>query len=66
MINLRRANDNVVKRVLNFEIIGERRRERPKMIWRRQVEKRLKRLYYRSMLSTEISGVMLFVKFRGL
>ena len=38
---LERDNDDVLRRALDFEEIGRRERGRPKMTWKRQVEKHI-------------------------
>ena len=37
---LRRDNSDVLRRALDFEVVGKRRGERPNMTWKRQVEER--------------------------
>ena len=35
---IRRGDDNILKKAMMLEVNGQRKRGRPKMIWRRQVE----------------------------
>ena len=41
---VRRDDDNVVKKALMLELNGQRNRERPKQIWRRQVEESVNKI----------------------
>ena len=41
---IRRDDDNILKKAMMLEVNGQRRRERPKMTWRRQVEESVKKV----------------------
>ena len=41
---IRREDDNILKRAMMMEVNGQRKREQPKMTWKRQVEKRVKKV----------------------
>ena len=41
---LRRDDDNILKRAVMLEVNGKRKRERPKLTWRRQVEESVKKV----------------------
>ena len=41
---LRRDNDEMLRRVLNFELVGKRGRGRPIMTWKRQVEEHIDKI----------------------
>ena len=41
---LRRDNDEVLKRALDFEVVGKRGRERTNMTWKREVEKHIDKM----------------------
>ena len=54
-----------VLRTLDFEVVGRRRRGRPKMTWRKQVVKQVKRLVSkREMPMTDQSGAILLINCR--
>ena len=59
---LRRNNDNVLRRTLDFEVVGKKGCGQPKMRSRRQIEyNRLKK----TMQITERSATLLSVNLRG-
>ena len=41
---IRRENDNVLKKAMMMEVNGQRKRGRPKMTWKRQVEESVKKV----------------------
>ena len=41
---VRRDDDNVLKKALMLEVNGQRNRERPKQIWRKQVEESVNKI----------------------
>ena len=55
-----RDNDDVLRKVVDFEVVGRRGRKRPKI--RRQVKEQIK---LKKMPSTERSGAMLSINFQG-
>ena len=41
---LRRDDDHVLRKALNFEVMCPRKRGRPKMMWKKQVEEEIKKI----------------------
>ena len=41
---IRRDNDNILKKAMMMEVNGQRKRGRPKMTWKRQVEESMKKV----------------------
>ena len=41
---IRRDDDNTLKKTMMMEVNGKRKRRRPKLTWRRQVEKSVKKV----------------------
>ena len=41
---IRREDDNMLKKAMMMEVNGQRKRGRPKMTWKRQVEERVKKV----------------------
>ena len=51
---IRRDDDNILKKAMMMEVNGKRNRGRPKLIWRRQVQESVKKVW--GVLSLEIFG----------
>ena len=41
---IRRKDDNILKKAMMMEVNGQRKRRRPKMTWKRQVEESVKKV----------------------
>ena len=41
---IRREDDNILKKAMMMEVNGQRKRERPKMTWKRQMEESMKKV----------------------
>ena len=41
---IRREDDNILKKAMMMEVNGQRKRGRPKMTWKRQMEERVKKV----------------------
>ena len=63
---LTRDSDEVLRRTLDFEVVEKRGRERPNMMWKRQVKKHIDKIELKKKDTKPLSkqsGVMVFMNF---